>query len=209
MGKIKRVEISEAVIEFTRSQTSGMSREYALEHIEKMMAGEIDFSANKRIKRCLQCEYWFEDSRANKRKCCSSECKKRYDSANRKGKRQEVTAAKQGITVDELQAKRAKGRFEVVLIGDDAMMDYFHHGGNDGNRKKITMELDESGEGKPNVMVNYGQRKVDREPGEVQTTVMSRADIDAYFTEKYGEHRLKMERMRAKGLAKRSHFVIE
>lgn len=199
MGKIKRIEISEAVTEFYRNQTAGMSRDESLYFIEQAQAGEIDFSDNKRIKRCLQCGYWFEDGKANKRKCCSKDCKTRYDTANRKSKRQQATAERQGITVEQLEAKRAEDSFEVVPIGDVGKLDYFINGGNAGNRKKFTAEVDESGEGKPKVMVYYGQRKVDREPGEVQTTKLSLEELEKYFGDKYGEHRLEMERKRASG----------
>jgi hypothetical protein len=208
MGKIKKIEISEEVIEFYRGQTAGMSRGEAMYYIEQAQAGEIDFSHNKRIKRCPQCDYWFEDGRANKRKCCSAKCKNRYDTAKRKGKRQEATAEERGITVDELQAKREKSKYKVIPVGDASKVDYYAYNNNDGNSRKVTMEFDESGEGKANVMVYYGERKIDREPGEVEVTECTREGIDKYLLEKYGAHRLKMERARAKSYGKRIHFAI-
>jgi hypothetical protein len=202
MGKMKKIEISEEVIEFYQSQTAGMSKDEVEDFVYKVEAGEVDFSHNKRIKRCLQCDHWFEDSRANKRKCCSKTCKTRYDSANRKSKRQQATADRQGITVEQLHDKRAQGRFEVIPIGDGSKLDYFVHDNNSGNRKKFTSEVDESGEGKPNVYVNYGKRKADRDAGEVVTQKLSPKEVDAYLGDKYGEYRLEMERKRAVGFSK-------
>lgn len=105
-----------------------------------------------------------------------------------------------------MQAKREQSKYEVIPVGDASKVDYYAYRNNDGNSRKTTMEIDESGEGKANVMVYYGERKIGREPGEVKITECNREGIDAYMLEKYGAHRLRMERARAKSYGKRIHF---
>ncbi|WP_227396701.1 hypothetical protein [Jeotgalibacillus aurantiacus] len=206
MGKLKKVEISAEVTEFYRRQTAGLSRDEVERFIEQAQAGEIDFSDNRRIKRCQHCDYYFEDSRANKRKCCSDVCKNRYDTARRRDKRQQATADRQGLTVEQLHEKRARDGAVEIPIGDAVKLDYLIYADGTGNRRKNTSEVDESGAGKSSVYVTYGQREVDREPSNIYLQKSSREEIDAYLTEKYGDHRLRMESNRAKSYGKHIHF---
>jgi hypothetical protein len=64
-------------VEFARKYVKMLTREEAKPIIERLCRGELHNSADKRVKRCAYCGYyWRDESLRNTRKTCSDECKR-------------------------------------------------------------------------------------------------------------------------------------
>ncbi|KYC65204.1 hypothetical protein [Heyndrickxia coagulans] len=82
-------------IEFARQYTEGLTVKEALPVIERLLKGELHDPADKRIKRCAYCGYYYRDkTRPNNSKTCSRECKIANDTLKRAKKRADAALLK-------------------------------------------------------------------------------------------------------------------
>ena len=63
-------------VEFTTQFTAGLSRQEAAYVVSALLQGELHDPADKRVKRCDHCGYyWRDDSLRNTKRTCSDACK--------------------------------------------------------------------------------------------------------------------------------------
>jgi hypothetical protein len=76
MGKTTYRNPGPGAIEYAKQFTEGLSREEASSAMTALLRGELNDPADKRVKCCDYCGYyWRDDSMRNTKRTCSDECK--------------------------------------------------------------------------------------------------------------------------------------
>lgn len=80
--------VGAGAIEFIKEFTDGLSREEASQVISEVMRGELHDPADKRVKQCDYCGYYWRDpSLRNTRRTCSDECRTGIKTVQRRKQR--------------------------------------------------------------------------------------------------------------------------
>lgn len=212
-------EPGEGAIEFAREYVKELSRDEALLTIKRLLEGELHNTTDKRIKRCDFCGYWWRDaSLRNTKKTCSSYCKTKIKTLQRRKHRERAAL------LNPKPKKETKREVNYVhwvdypyWINEYEMLKQSWKYENPYSPNKINQiaaakERTErmGGKRKPKRVVPYNgdediqpktSVKFVKERGknysEVVISFMKPEEISAYFSSKYSERHLKLERRRA------------
>jgi hypothetical protein len=206
-------------VEFARQYVEGLTRAEALPIIKKLLNGELHDTTDKRIKKCAYCGYYYRDkTKPNNSKTCSRECKIDFDTLNRAKKRADealLSPKKKKETtyvwwleypfwINEYEMLKRSWKYEKPYAPDKLAMIRAAKQRDEmlGGKRKPKCEVNYNGDEKvqPKVSVNFGKASPNK-PCEVTISQMTPEEIEAYFTEKYSQEHLKMERWRAENLA--------
>lgn len=201
MKEFNEFHIGEGAALFAQMFIGNKKGEEALEILRRLNNGELHDRANKRIKLCAFCGFYFVDKRANKAKVCSRSCKQALDYRRQRESRRDKAAANRTFSENAY----IDGEYSVYL-GDSWLnnpreipmtmdkLDYFASTWTSGERRKPKASDDYA----PMVAVRYTLAKKEAEPAaEVAAEKWEKAEIDAYFIAKYGAEHMAAERRRA------------
>ncbi|MED4918684.1 hypothetical protein [Geobacillus thermodenitrificans] len=214
-------------VEFARQYVEGLTREEALPVIKRLLKGELHDPTDKRIKRCAYCGYYYRDkTKPNNSKTCSRECKIDFDTLNRKKKRADqalLNPKKKKETtyvwwleypfyISEYEMLKRSWKCEVPYAPDKLaeIRAAQQRNATLGGKRKPKCEVNYNGDEKvqPKVSVNFGKTSANK-PCEVTVSKMTPEEIEAYFTSKYSEKHLKMERWRAENFSRSKKGINE
>ncbi|WP_019722268.1 hypothetical protein [Heyndrickxia coagulans] len=198
-------------IEFAKKYVEGLTVKEALPAIERLLKGELHDPADKRIKRCTYCGYYYRDkTRPNNSKTCSRECKIANDTLKRAKKRADAALLKPEKERDirkEMYTYHAYWLEYPYYISEHYMLRRAHNHERPFAPDKLA-QIDAAkqrgykrkGYARPtdgSDKVHVRGLRYKHSYSEVATTQMKRDEIDQYLTLKYGNKKLKMERWRA------------
>jgi len=193
-------------IEFARQYVEGLTIKEALPVIERLLKGELHDPADKRIKRCAYCGYYYRDkTRPNNSRTCSRECKIANDTLKRAKKRADAALLKP--IKKEMYTYYAYWLEYPYYISEHYMLRRAHNHERPFTPEKLA-QIDAAkqrgykrkGYARPtdgSDKVHVRGLRYKHSHGEVTTTQMKRDEIDQYLIGKYGEKKLKVERWRA------------
>ncbi|MBK5500927.1 hypothetical protein [Peribacillus sp. TH14] len=216
-NKIDYKQPGEGAIEFAQSFTCGLNLNDAMPVIKKIMDGELHDAKDKRIKRCDYCSYFYRDqTRPNNSRTCSRECKINRDTLNRAKKRADAALLKPKkkskretyylywleypFWLNEYEMLKQAWKYEAPyspskIIQIDAAKQRGELIGGKRKPKRVVPYNGEEAE-QPKVFVKYAKIS-DRKPGEVTISHMEPNEQSEYYSRKYTERHLQLERRRA------------
>lgn len=212
-------EPGEGAVEFARQFVEGMTREEAVKIVDRLIKGELHDRVDRRVKRCDYCGYWWRDGslRNTKRKCCD-DCErgiKKLQTRQRRADKELLNPKPKKKTkreanyiwwleypfwINEYEMlkntwKREFPYTSTKLSQISAAKQRAQLMG--GKRKpKRVVPYNGNEEEQPKVFVQFPKR-VDNKPSEVTVSHMSPEEISNYFSSKYSERHLQLERLRA------------
>ncbi|WP_346200049.1 hypothetical protein NSQ96_15340 [Caldifermentibacillus hisashii] len=206
-------------IEFARQYTEGLTVKEALPVIERLLKGELHDPADKRIKRCAYCGYYYRDkTRPNNSKTCSRECKIASDTLKRARKNADKALLKQDFE-KELYTYYARHLEYPFYLSEHYMLKRAHNHETpctDDKLAQIDAAKQRGYKRKATNTPTDGSDKVyvrglryKHSYGEVQTSFIPRERIDEYFINKYGAYKLRMERRRAKQFSRSKKSIYK
>lgn len=191
-------------IEFARQYTEGLTVKEALPVIERLLKGELHDPADKRIKRCAYCGYYYRDkTRPNNSKNCSRECKIASDTLKRARKNADKALLKLDFE-KELYTYYAWHLEYPFYLSEHYMLKRAHNHETpctDDKLAQIDAAKQRGYKRKTTGVIGKVHVRGLRHRhlyGEVQTSFIPREEIDEYFINKYGAYKLRTERWRAK-----------
>lgn len=204
-------------VEFAKEFVAGMTMEEARPVISKLVKGNLPEVAEKLVKRCNHCGYYFRDKRTNKARVCCKQCRANMDVVNRKKLRRAKVKPKKVKVPNKIDFRIAYAghlKYPFYGGGDDFLrfkvwkhelplsvskLEYFGNKDRLNGRRKPKYSSNYNGDEieQPHVKVRFSLAKVNRKPAEVMVSHKSREEIDEYLLEKYGAIKLEQERRRA------------
>lgn len=221
-NKISYKQPGEGAVEFAQTFTEELTQYEAMPVIKQLIRGELHDQADKRIKRCDYCGYYYRDqTRPNNSRTCSRECKTSRDTLNRakkkadeallkpkkKTKREtyylywheypfwlnEYEMLKQAWKYEAPSSPKKVEQISAAKVRGELM------GGKQKPKRVVPYNGDEAEQ--PKVFVKFANRN-DRKPGEVIVSRMNPAEVTKYYSDKYSERHLNLERKRAVGFSR-------
>ncbi len=200
-------------IDFARPYVNNVSRDDASPIITKLIAGELHDATDKRIKRCAYCNFFFRDAtKPNNAKTCCKPCKIAKDSLERsiKNADKELLSPTKRKTlvekfyyshleysfwIDGKEMIKHSNRYESPNEDIEKIAAAKQRDALLGGKKKRPQVIPYNGDEKKQQKVYVKYPKYDRSNSEVTVKKVT-YDIEAYLIEKYGERRIREERVR-------------
>ncbi|MGG4467229.1 hypothetical protein ABER68_04220 [Paenibacillus alvei] len=182
------------------------------------MNGELHDNADKRIKRCDYCGYFYRDkTKPNNSRTCSKECKTNRDTLQRAMKKadQEIVKPQKKESkqlpyvywleypywVDEYEMLKYSWKYEAPYPQDklEQIEAAQLRDETTGGKRKPKCVVPYSGinEGTGKVTVRFAVNTCPRKPSEVIISKLSVEELDEYYRGRYSKEHLKQERRRA------------
>ncbi|CAM5433355.1 hypothetical protein SAFG77S_08043 [Streptomyces afghaniensis] len=204
-------EPGSGAIEFAKQFIEGMTMEEARPVIKGLVKGELHNEADKKVKRCDWCGYYYRDKTKNNRsRVCCRHCKfdkDNYARAIKKAEKELITPKKPRSIEKEMYSYYANHLEYPYYISEHYMLKRAHQ-----REKLFPLDKIEKIEGakqrgykrkKTNTPTDGSDRVYVRglsykhSYGEVEITHMKPDEINKYFKGKYSEEHLQWERWRA------------
>lgn len=214
-------EVGEGALDFAREFiANGITRDKAKVIVGKLINGELHDKTDRRIKRCDYCNYyWRDDSKGNRKKTCCNDCKRGIKTLQRRQQRADkellnpkpkkkqkfetlyVSWLEYPFWISEYEMLKRSWKHEVSYspakieqISAAKQRDQLN-GGKRKPKRVVPYNGNEAEQQK--VFVRFADHKERTKPSEVETTTMSAEEIAKYFSDKYSDKHLELERHRA------------